>query len=132
MQLPGQKHAFFGLLTPTAYMITPTGANRLYAWLPFERYSTLIGWDPTTGNEIFNFNDGKKGRCAASPPALQFRRQPRRHRRTRRRRPRLRSGEQGNANRDRLDRPRQGRLGAGDIAFTPDGATLIAPAKPAT
>lgn len=55
--VPGQQQAFTGLIAPVPYLVAPKTGKRLYGWFPHERYSTLTGWDPATGDEIFSFND---------------------------------------------------------------------------
>lgn len=70
--LPGQQMAFTGLITAVPYMVAPAGGGKFYAWLPEERRSNLIGWDPMTGNETFNIYDGDGKKDQRSVAACSF------------------------------------------------------------
>jgi len=116
----GQQHAFTGLITPSPYLIAPTTGGRLQAWLPHERYSTFIGWDPATGNDLFDFNDNRNISSAAYSANGKFA---------------AAAARDGSLRIFDLDKkgaaigadwsPFEKGVAVGDIAFTPDGASLV-------
>lgn len=52
--IPGQQHAFTGLISPVPYLIVPDD-KRLIAWVPGnERYTDISVWEFANGNEQFS------------------------------------------------------------------------------
>jgi WD40 repeat protein len=126
---PDQQQEFTGHIKPPAYLVAPLGGGKLYTWLPEERRSKLIGWDPATANTLFNFYDDQaaaacafsaNGRWAATAGRdktvghiriFDLAKKPEADKKT----PQI--GE------DWL--PFGKGVGIGDIAFNPDGSLLI-------
>jgi WD40 repeat protein len=69
-ELPGQKlHRtnFNGLINPVPYLVVPSEAKKLLAWVPGnERYTTITAYDLESGAELFSFNDAGRNALAVA------------------------------------------------------------------
>jgi WD40 repeat protein len=121
---PSQQQSFTGLINPSPYVFVPPDGKRLFAWVPAnERLTTIGAFDLTSGAELFEVRDtgrhvhalafsadGKTAATASKDGSIRV-----------------------------WDLDKRGQLlpggdwfvfdkgtGIGDIALTPDSATLIA------
>jgi len=118
-----KKPSFIGLINAVPYLLVTPDGKKLLAWVPGnERFTTITVFDPATGNEVFSFNDngrhvfavaftpgGDKAALGAKDGSLRIydlekRGQP------------LPGGDWFIFNKG---------IGLGDLAFTPDGKTII-------